>query len=275
MLLSVISVCGLLAAAIAAPTSESKRHVVHERRDNLPSHWKRSVKLPADAFLPMRIALTQRNLDQAYDFLMDVSHPESPNYGKHWSPKKVAETFAPSKEAYASVVDWLSEAGVVGSRVKQSQSLNWIHADVTVAEAEGLLKTKFYEYTHSATGQVHVACEEYSIPEEIRDHVDFVTPTVHFDAKIDLRKKRRSLSERQTETSTVGHQTEAGAGRQIGSPGDGSLPKEGAKVPSDAVHQDLKNCDTAITPACLRALYEVPTNPRANSKSKLPVSTRN
>jgi len=43
----------------------------------------------------MRIALTQRNLDNAYDHLMEVSHPESASFGKHWTVKDVAETFAP------------------------------------------------------------------------------------------------------------------------------------------------------------------------------------
>jgi tripeptidyl-peptidase-1 len=83
MHLSLISVCSLLAAAIAAPAANTKRHVVHERRERLPAHWKRSAKLHGDSNMPMRIALTQNNLDRADEFLMDVAHPESPNYGKH------------------------------------------------------------------------------------------------------------------------------------------------------------------------------------------------
>ena len=83
MQFSLITVYGLLAAAIAAPTANTKRHVVHERRDRLPSQWKRNAKVHVESTLPMRIALTQSNLDRADEFLMDVSHPESPNYGKH------------------------------------------------------------------------------------------------------------------------------------------------------------------------------------------------
>ncbi len=83
MHLSLLFVCSLLAAAIAALTANTKRHVVHERRERLPAHWKRSAKLHGDSNLPMRIALTQSNLDRADEFLMDVAHPESPNYGKH------------------------------------------------------------------------------------------------------------------------------------------------------------------------------------------------
>ena len=45
--------------------------------------------------MPMRIGLVQSNLDKGYDWLMEVSSPESETYGKHWTPKQVAEAFAP------------------------------------------------------------------------------------------------------------------------------------------------------------------------------------
>jgi len=196
---SLLAVCGVLTGAISAPTSNSMRNVVHERRQHLPAHWKRNAKLHGDSYLPMRIALTQSNLDKADEFLMDVSHPKSPNYGKHWSAKQIAETFAPSEESYDSVLEWLAEYGITEDRVRQSQSLNWVHLDLTVSEAESLLDTKYYEYTHAQTGQAHIACEEYKLPENLRKYIDFVTPTVHFDTKVEQPKKRRGLNEREVD----------------------------------------------------------------------------
>lgn len=76
----------LLAFASAAPAS----HAVHEKRDRQFQQWnRRDVKLNKDAIIPMSFGLTQRNLDKGYEYLMDVSHPESSNYGKHWSMEKV------------------------------------------------------------------------------------------------------------------------------------------------------------------------------------------
>lgn len=268
MRFSLIAIGGLLTTAIAAPTTDSKRHVVHERRARIPKHWERDSRLHGDSYLPMRIALSQSNLDRADEFLMDVSHPDSPNFGKHWSAKQVAEAFAPSEEAVNSVLAWLAEAGVLGDRVKQSQGLNWIHADVTVSEAEELLKTKYYKYTHAVTGQAHVASEDYSIPEDIRRHVDFVTPTVHFDAKVENPKKRRTLEERDRDTSVIGHNIQPGIGHAIGSPGDKSLPKNGGHIPFGTILNELENCDVSIVPDCLRALYEFPPDFPAHPKSK-------
>lgn len=47
------------------------------------------------AVLPMRIGLTQSNMDKAWDWLMEVSSPASEKYGEHWAAKDVAEAFAP------------------------------------------------------------------------------------------------------------------------------------------------------------------------------------
>lgn len=83
---SVLTVSILVAAAIAAPAANpatAKRHVTHEKRDSFPVNWRRNAKFHPDSTLHMRIALTQSNLDKADEFLMDVSHPTSPNFGKH------------------------------------------------------------------------------------------------------------------------------------------------------------------------------------------------
>lgn len=271
------AVCGLLTSAIAAPAANSKRHVVHERRDRAPTNWGRSTKLPGDAVLPVRIALAQRNLDKADEYLMDVSHPDSPNFGKHWTAKQVAEAFAPSSGTVESVTQWLADAGISHDRVKQSQGLNWIDAKLTVDEAESLLKTKYYNYEHAQTGQVHVASEDYSIPEDIRKHVDFITPTVHFDSKVAPPKKKRALDENETtiakgQASPVGHKVQPGTGHSIATPGSGSLPKLGAAIPWGTIFEELKNCDSFIVPSCLRALYQLPDGIISHADSEPPPS---
>lgn len=72
----------------------------------------------------------QSNLDNAYEHLMDVSHPSSLNYGRHWSSEDVHAMYAPSSEAVDAVRGWLQDAGiedVVHSENKVCSTL----ADVT------------------------------------------------------------------------------------------------------------------------------------------------
>jgi tripeptidyl-peptidase-1 len=88
MKFSLLAVIGSLAAYVTAAPATG--YAVHEKRDITGSGWaKRDTKLNRDALIPMSIGLTQRNLENGYDLLMDVSHPESPNFGKHWSMKEV------------------------------------------------------------------------------------------------------------------------------------------------------------------------------------------
>ncbi|KAL1615957.1 hypothetical protein SLS56_011628 [Neofusicoccum ribis] len=223
--------------------------------------WAKGSKLSPRTVLPMRIALSQRNLDKAYEYLHEVSNPASEKYGQHWSAKQVAETFAPSSETVDTVKSWLASAGIATERVKTSQGLNWIEFDATVDEAESLLMTEYHVYHHSATGQGHIAAEDYSLPAHVREHIDFVLPTVHFDAKVTHPKKKLNFTNRKRDTvSTV----KPGVAHTIGESGSGSLPKFGGQLSAAEVISDLAQCDEQIVPDCLRALYQFPEGSTAN-----------
>lgn len=125
---------------------------------------------------------------------MDISHPKLPNYEKNWTPKKIAETFVPSEQSHSTVKHWLEENGISGAKV--SKSMGWIYANVTIAKAEDLLKTNYYLYEHDS-GTKHVGCTGYSLHQDIREHNDFITPTIHFDFKVPVRanKLKRALED--------------------------------------------------------------------------------
>ena len=80
--------CVVLALPASVP------HVVHERRSP-SSSWTplTGVKPNKTIKLPVRIGLTQSNLDRGHDVLMDVSDPFSENYGKHWTAKQVSSHY--------------------------------------------------------------------------------------------------------------------------------------------------------------------------------------
>jgi tripeptidyl-peptidase-1 len=78
-------------------------HVIHEKREIAPSFPRRRVE--RDAVIPVRVGLRQSNLDSGHERLMDVSHPSSPNYGKHLSKEEVHKIFAPAEESIKTVKD--------------------------------------------------------------------------------------------------------------------------------------------------------------------------
>lgn len=66
-----LAIFGTLAAQVAAVPLQAS-HVVHERRDFTPKAWVKRDRLDARAKLPVRIGMTQRNLDKGHDLLMEV-----------------------------------------------------------------------------------------------------------------------------------------------------------------------------------------------------------
>ena len=261
MLVSLLALGWTALGAVAAPTDV--RHVLLEKRSAPPPGWMQRGRLEGHHRLPMKIALSQSNMHRLEDLLMEVSHPTSDKYGQHWTPQQVAETFAPTAETVDAVKEWLRQSGIDPARVEQSQSLGWLHFDLTVAEAEELLKTEYWAYEHES-GVPQVACEGYHVPEHVVPHLDFITPTIHFDAKLPP-----PVSEDRAD-GALEPRDRPGAGTGIGRPGSGSLPKKGRILnftPNAAQAGD--SCNQYITPACLRALYKIPAGPSA-SKQKDP-----
>ncbi|RDX57216.1 subtilisin-like protein [Lentinus brumalis] len=212
-----------IACAVAAPRAVPEGWSLHRRAD-------------PDAVLPLKFTLAQSNLHNLDAYLLDVADPRSPNYGKHWTPAKVAETFRPSKETVDTVHSWLvEEAGIDTHKIRLSQKGDVVHLDLTVAEAESLLGAEYFVYRHGEDGKEHVGCHQgYTLPERVSKHIDFVWPTTHLGST--------SLLRRDAGVSTV-----PGFGRVSGAP----------KIPvGDVSALAAEGCDTAATIDCLRGLYK-------------------
>lgn len=148
----------------------------------------------------MRIGLKQANMEIAHDKLMAISDPDSKEYGSHMSYTEIIDFFKPSDETYAAVKEWLSSSGIDLSRVRHSFNQGWLEFNASVAEAENLLKTEYKQYKHSSNA-LHVGCEEYSVPAHVQEHIDIITPTMHFDAHVRGpadNKFKRDLSSEET-----------------------------------------------------------------------------
>lgn len=67
-----VSVVSLAIAAIANAAPSSTKHVVHEKRNAPPSDWVKGDRIEGSAIVPMRIGLTQTNLDNGYEYLLEL-----------------------------------------------------------------------------------------------------------------------------------------------------------------------------------------------------------
>ncbi|KAJ7261226.1 subtilisin-like protein [Mycena rebaudengoi] len=240
----------LILATLAAGHTISPQ-VQHAKRSRLPSGWVRARRHTPEAILPLRFGLTQANVDMATleRLLNDVSHPDSLNYGAHWTSARVAQHFAPSDEAVRTVVSWLTESGVRRERLRINKTKGWVMLNATVTETETLLHTEYHVYVHEPSGTEHIACDAYSLPAHVVPHVELVTPSVDFANPV--LERRGSITQPRI---------------SIGQPGAGAvnpISRRGVKNILD----ELETCDAQITPACLRALYGFVYSPLVPQKN--------
>ncbi|KAK2608364.1 hypothetical protein QQS21_003049 [Conoideocrella luteorostrata] len=192
--------------------------VLHEKRDGIPEGWVRTGKASESTSVNLQIGLTQQNLHVGEKFLYEVSHPRSERYGQHWTPQEVINAFAPSENA-----------------ISAASGRNWIKVKTTVEKAEKLLHTSYFEFENTQQGDTRsvVACESYSLPKDLQEHVDMITPTVHFD---DVKKASPPFPQRRE--------------LQVGK-------FDNNKRYNDLRASYIENCAEQTTPECIRRLYNL------------------
>jgi tripeptidyl-peptidase-1 len=66
--LSVLTAIVALVNAAPAPV----KHVLHEERSTPSRDWIKGARIEKNAVIPMRIGLTQTNLEKGYEYIMEV-----------------------------------------------------------------------------------------------------------------------------------------------------------------------------------------------------------
>ncbi|KFY24098.1 hypothetical protein V491_02288, partial [Pseudogymnoascus sp. VKM F-3775] len=226
----VFGLLSLVGSSLATPAVE-----VFESVNELPAGWTQ-VRTPApETPISLRIALEHPNQELFEQTLLDVSTPDHPKYGQHLSEAELKYMLKPRDESTESVVSWLDSAKIPAADIKNDGE--WINFRATVAQAEELLSTKFYVYKHNEDNKEMIRTLQYSLPSSVAPHVLTIQPTTRFSR---MMAQRSTIHDVDALNSVFGV-----AAANLKAPA----------VPSTEL--DVKACNASITPACLRALYNV------------------
>lgn len=244
MTLEMLRYSSVFLAAMATLAMASP--IVVESLKRAPSGWEEVGSPAPGKLVKLSIGLQPEDHEFFERTLYEVSDPSHAKYGRHLSRDAAKALLNPSTAATASVKRWLSDASIPDHQVRDDGQ--WMHIRTTVGQAESLLNTRFGVYARDDERVVRTL--EYSVPKEIRDHIETIHPTTFFHAN-----KRSGTPKRFARDLVEKEKTEARSG---GSGGSGS----GSSV-------DLNQCKVELTPACLRKLYKMPANnyPSAHRKS--------
>ncbi|CEJ79839.1 hypothetical protein VHEMI00055 [[Torrubiella] hemipterigena] len=257
-----VLLAGLAASGMAMP---SDSHRVHETRDTVRgARFDKRDAVAATANMPLRIALKQSNLDKAAAMLLDISTPGSPNYGKHLSRKEAAALFAVEDKSIDTIKQWLVKSGVDAKAISVNPTKTWMTVNAPVQQLEKMLKTRYHTYRNVISGADHVGTDQYSLPKEVSEIVDFVVPGVNL-AKVKTRAAPPPKGKTPFAAIWEGLRDLTAEQQQIVVNASRSARK-GCKKPSTDNNgtASLDHCDTIITPACIQAIYGIPKGVQSN-----------
>ncbi|KAJ4294214.1 Tripeptidyl-peptidase sed2 [Kalmusia sp. IMI 367209] len=204
-----------------------------EKLFGIPEGWKRQSFATDDQVLKLKIALRQGDAAGFEQAVLEMSTPSNPKYGKHFQDhEEMKRMLLPRGESVSSVSAWLKAAGVENVH----QDADWLDFKTTVGVANKMLDARFAWYiSEEEKPRKVLRTLEYSVPDDVAEHINLVQPTTRFSAIRANHETNREIY-----------------GIQL------------ASTPNVTV-----NCDAGITPQCLKTLYKVDYKPDPNSGSKV------
>ncbi|KAJ7618157.1 family S53 protease [Mycena polygramma] len=215
---------------------------VHESRTEPARGFVKSSVAPAEKDLTLRIALKQTDIAGLETVLYQVSDPASAQYGQHLTADEVATFVKPTDDTLAAVTEWLAENSIAAKPVTPAGDM--LEITIPVSQANDLLAADFSVFTHVETGTTSIRTLQYSIPASLQGHIDFFHPTLSFTRPIGSIPKFKAVRAKPDVVEDVAPLSDA--------------------VPA--------SCNSIITPACLQALYNIPTTAATEPSNTLGVA---
>jgi tripeptidyl-peptidase-1 len=161
-------------------------HVEHLRR--VPDGW-RDVGAPSgDYKMRFRVALRSADPTILDRTLMDISSPSSARYGQHLKRDELKDLVKPRSESSDAVLNWLKRSGIDSRNIRNDGE--WINFVAPVKRAEQMMGTAFKTYRSEVRPGVHkVRSLSYSVPKEVRSHIDMIHPITRFGQLAPERKQ--------------------------------------------------------------------------------------
>ncbi|KAF1919189.1 peptidase S8/S53 domain-containing protein [Ampelomyces quisqualis] len=184
-----------------------------------PEGWNEIGAPPANHKMNFRIAVRSADHSLLERTLMEISSPNSPRYGQHLNRNELRDLVKPRAESSDAVINWLQASGIESQDI--SNDGEWINFHAPVKRAEVMMGAAFKTYQSKVRREViKVRSLSYSVPKEIRSHIDMIHPITRF-------------GQLQAERSQV--------------------LSEGPEISTASVNA---TCNSTVTPSCLANLYK-------------------
>ncbi|KAK7045080.1 family S53 protease-like protein [Favolaschia claudopus] len=227
---------GLLSIALAVSAGSL---VLHEHRPQAPAGFSSQGPTADSHMLTLRFGLASNNIAGLQEKLLSVSTPGNSDFRQWLSQDEIKAFVAPSSDAVTAFNSFASANGLKTSVI--SPYGDWISATLPVSQANKLFGAKYTNFTHSGLPAPLSRTLSVSLPDVLVGHVDVIHPSTAF--------------------------TPPNARLMPSIAFDAT--KRDATAPAEC---DTSNPRNSITPACLQALYNIPTTPATQKNNALLVT---
>ncbi|KIK66637.1 hypothetical protein GYMLUDRAFT_1023250 [Collybiopsis luxurians FD-317 M1] len=237
-IISYISLLSSLRASKAAGLPTRCAIAVHDSR-TLPVYFASSGTPNPSAPINLKIALTAQDTAGLEQKLHEVSDPTSPLYGQYLSFEETKAFAGPAPDSVKAVTAWLNENGITNITTTGAFD-NWLAFTVPISTANSLFNADYQQYTEIGGPMQLTRTLAYSIPVELKDHINVVHPSMDFVRNLQTPEFHIPASAPLNTTA-----------RAITPP----------------------SCPLVITPTCLQALYGIPATKATQTSNVLGISS--
>ncbi|KAF7288435.1 Family S53 protease-like protein [Mycena chlorophos] len=234
-----------IAFSASAAAAAAAGLVLHESREAAPAGFVNHGPAAGSHTLSLRVGLASNNIPGLHDKILSISTPGSPEFRQWLSAEQVHAYVAPSNETVNAFNAFVSANNI--QTTAASPFGEWVTISLSVDKANALFGAQFTNYTHPRLPKPIMRTLSVSLPSELAGHVDVLHPTTAFSVP-----RTGTLSMGPSHTFPT-------------------QPWKGTTVPANCNVSDA-NPDSAITPACLQALYNIPTEPATHPDNALMVT---
>ncbi|KAJ7671750.1 family S53 protease-like protein [Mycena rosella] len=214
----------LLAVLSIVTAASAASMVLHESRASAPAGFVRKGLAPVDETVTLRVALAPNNVAGLENKLMSISTPGSSDFRQWLSMEEVKAFVQPSEETVSVFNAFASANGLKPTVISPNE--DWVSITLPISQANQLFAAQFEIFAHPAMLNTITRTLSVSLPSELVGHVDVVHPTTEF-----------------VEPNT----------RLV----PAMIPVLDKRAPAPSCNSSVAS--GVITPACLQALYGIPT----------------
>ena len=149
----------------------------------LPKPWQQIQRTPSHQIITIHFGLKQTGTHQLHQTLLDLSNPESTNYGQWLSKSQVESIVYTNPIHIENVISWITNQTSAAAIIKVVGS-DAIRLTASASEIESLFHTELHQVRHPNSNQDHTrATTKYihtAIPKSLQDIIQIITPIFNF-----------------------------------------------------------------------------------------------